>query len=148
MVYLLIGWQLFAEIYNSYSGLELLMPLLCKRDVITLKTDDFFDEEKLEIMYLTPAQTKRLENKMKQNPNWNKGKIDKKILKALRFHTRDDIFNQIPSIKNKYWIFTGCGQDLKNRHNTKKILDGVYYAITFGVLDKDNNIFYYYEYDD
>ena len=35
-VFLIIGWDLYAEIEPSYKGLEFIIPLICKREVATL----------------------------------------------------------------------------------------------------------------
>ena len=60
---LIIGWDLYVEVESSYKGLEFIIPLVCKRDIIKLSNGEFFDEEKLEKMYLSKWQAKRvLEN--------------------------------------------------------------------------------------
>ena len=38
---LIIGWDLYVEIEPSYKGLEFIIPLVCKREVITLTNGDF-----------------------------------------------------------------------------------------------------------
>ncbi|MBO6244082.1 MAG: hypothetical protein J6O41_05935 [Clostridia bacterium] len=54
----------------------------------------------------------------------------------------------LPSIENYYWIFTNRSHGVENKHSVDELLeDGMYYAISFGILDIDNCILYYYEYD-
>ena len=66
----------------------------------------------------------------------------------LEFNTREGIFYQIPEIENYYWIFTNRSNGVDDKHSVDALLeDGMYYAISFGILDVDNNILYYYEYD-
>ena len=66
----------------------------------------------------------------------------------LEFHTREEIFYQIPNIENYYWIFTNRSNGVEDKHSIDELIeDGLYYAISFGILDIDNNILYYYEYD-
>ena len=146
-VFLIIGWDLYAEIEPSYKGLEFIIPLICKREVTTLSEGEFFDDEKLEKLYLSTRQAKKILNKIENNNNWIKGKIDEKIEERLKFYTREEIYNKIPYIKNKYWIFTNRSNGAKDKHSIDEVISDLYYSVSFGVFDIDNNILYYYEYE-
>lgn len=144
---LIIGWDLYVEIEPSYKGLEFIIPLVCKREVITLSNGDFFDEEKLEKLYLSNWQAKRVLKNIENNSNWIKGQIDESVEERLKFYTREDIYNKIPYIENKYWIFTNRSNGAEDKHSIEEVMNTIYYSVSFGVFDVDNNILYYYEYE-
>lgn len=144
---MIIGWDLYIEIETTYKGLEFVIPILCKREVTTLSYNDFFDDEKLEKIYLSNWQAKRILEKVENNNNWIKGEIDEKVEERLKFYTREDIYNKIPYIENKYWIFTNRSNGAKDRHSIEEVINTLYYAVSFGLFDTDNNILYYYQYD-
>lgn len=144
---LIIGWDLYVKIEPSYKGLEFIIPLVCKREVITLSNGDFFDEEKLEKLYLSNWQAKRVLKNIENNSNWIKGEIDETVEERLKFYTREDIYNKIPYIENKYWIFTNRSNGAEDKHSIEEVMNTIYYSASFGVFDVDNNILYYYEYE-
>lgn len=146
-VFLIIGWDLYAEIEPSYKGLEFIIPLICKREVTTLSEGEFFDDEKLEKLYLSTRQAKKILNKIENNSDWIKGEIDEKLIKIMKRYSREDIYNKIPYIKNKYWIFTNRSNGAKDKHSIDEVISDLYYSVSFGVFDIDNNILYYYEYE-
>ena len=80
---LTIGWCLIVVIETSYKGLEFFIPLTFKREVTTLENGDIFNEEKLEKIYLSPWQAKRILKKIKNNSNWINGEIDEKVDRIL-----------------------------------------------------------------
>lgn len=148
IVILVIGWDLYVEIDVTHKGLEFVIPIFCKREVITLSHGKFFDEEKLEKLYLSKGQAKRILENIENNSNWIKGEIDGTVDEKLKLFTREDIYNNIPYIENKYWIFTNRGNGVEDKHSIEETINKrVYYAISFGVFDVDNNILYYYQYD-
>ena len=65
----------------------------------------------------------------------------------MNFYTREEIYNKIPNIENAYWIFTNRSNGVEDKHSIEQLLDDMYYAVSLGILDMDNNILYYYEYD-
>ena len=67
---LVIGWDLFVEIDTTYKGMEFMIPIFCKREVTILSNKDFFDYEKLEKMYLSKRQAKRVLENIEKNSNW------------------------------------------------------------------------------
>ncbi|MDO4391908.1 MAG: hypothetical protein Q4C11_02240 [Clostridium sp.] len=142
---LVIGWDLFVEIDTTYKGMEFMIPIFCKREVTILSNKDFFDYEKLEKMYLSKRQAKRVLENIEKNSNWREGDIDEKIEERLKFFTREKIYNKIPYIENKYWIFTNRSNGIQDKHSIEEA-NTMYYAISFGVFDIHNNILYYYEY--
>ena len=144
---LIIGWDLYVEIEPSYKGLEFIIPLVCKREVIILSNGNFFDKEKLEKLYLSNWQAKRVLKNIENNSNWIKGEIDETVGERLKFYTREDIYNKIPYIENKYWIFTNRSNGAEDKHSIEEVLNTIYYSVSFGVFDVDNNILYYYEYE-
>lgn len=144
---LIIGWDLYVEIESSYKGLEFIIPLVCKREVTTLSNGNFFDEEKLEKMYLSNWQAKRVLKNIENNSNWIKGEIDETAEERLKFYTREDIYNKIPYIENKYWIFTNRSNGAEDKHSIEEVMNTIYYSVSFGVFDVDNHILYYYEYE-
>lgn len=147
IVILIIGWDLYVEVESSYKGLEFIIPLVCKREVITLSNENFFDEEKLEKLYLSNWQAKTVLKNIENNSNWIKGEIDETVEERLKFYTREDIYNKIPYIENKYWIFTNRSNRAENKHSIEEVMNTIYYSVSFGVFDVDNNILYYYEYE-
>lgn len=147
IAFLAIGWDLYVEIELSYEGLEFIIPLICKREVTTLSEGEFFDDEKLEKLYLSKRQSKRILEKIESNSNWIKGEIDENLMNIMKIQSRENIYNKIPYIENKYWIFTNRSSGAKDKHSIEELIDeGLYYAISFGVFDIDNNILYYYVY--
>ena len=144
---LIIGWYLYVEIEPSYKGLEFVIPLICRREVTTLENGDLFNEEKLEKMYLSNWQAKRVLDNIENNSNWIKGEIDEKVDERLKFYTRENIYNKIPYIENKYWIFTNRSNGAEDKHSIEEVINTLYYSVSFGVFDVDNNILYYYEYE-
>ncbi len=147
LVSLAITWDLFVEIDTTYKGLEFVIPIFCKRDVTTLSYNDFFDYEKLEKMYLSKGQSKRILEDIEHNGNWIKGEIDEVVEERLKFYTREDIYNKIPYIENKYWIFTNRSNGAEDKHSIQEVINTMYYAVSFGVYDVDKSILYYYQYD-
>ena len=121
--------------------------LLCKREVTTLENGDLCNEEKLEKMYLSKWQAKRVLDNIENNSNWIKGEIDEKIDERLKFYTREDIYNKNPYIENKYWIFTNRSNGAEDKHSIEEVINTIYYSVSFGLFDVDNNILYYYEYE-
>ena len=146
IITMVIGWDLYVEVDTTYKSFEFLIPLVCKREVTTLQYGDFFDNEKLEKMYLSKGQARRVLYKIENNSNWIKGEIDEKVEERLKFYTREDIYNKIPYVENKYWIFTNRSGLVKDKHSIDEAKT-MYYAVSFGVFDIDNSILYYYEYD-
>ena len=128
--------------------LELNVPKLTKRETTQLQDSDLFNDEEVIKIYLSKNQVTNLINKIEKNENWKKEKIDERLEERLTFYTREEIFSKIPNIENAYWIFTNRSNGIKDKHSVDELLeDGMYYAISFGILDLDNNILYYYEYD-
>lgn len=145
---LVIGWDLYIEINTTYKSLEFVIPIFCRREVTMLSYNDFFDYEKLEKIYLSRVQAKRVLENIENNSNWLKGEIDGTVQDKLKLFTREDIYNNIPYIENKYWIFTNRSNGVENKHSIEETISKrLYYAISFGVFDVDNNILYYYQYD-
>lgn len=46
-----------------------------------------------------------------------------------------------------YWIFTNRSNGAEDKHSIEEVINTLYYSISFGVFDVDNNILYYYEYE-
>lgn len=138
---------LFNDI-NMNEALEIRVPLLTKREKVELQNGDFFNEEEVIKIHLSSIQMRIILNKVQNNENWKKEKLDERLKERLEFHTREEIFYKIPNIENYYWIFTNRSNGVEDKHSVDELLeDGMYYAISFGILDIDNNILYYYEYD-
>ena len=147
VIFLLIGWNLYVELEPSYNGLEFMIPLVCKKEVITLSDSDFFNYEKLEKLYLSKRQSQKILSKIESNNNWVKGEIDQNLVKIMKNYSSENIYNQIPYIKNKYWIFTNRSNGAKDKHSIDEVIRDIYYSVSFGIFDIDNNILYYYEYE-
>ena len=119
---------------------------MTKREITELQDADLFNDEEVIKIYLSKNQTQKLLRKIENNTNWKKEKLDERLRERLEFHTRENIFYQIPQIENYYWIFTNRSNGIKDKHSVDELLkDGLYYAISFGILDVDNNILYYYD---
>ena len=128
--------------------LEFTVPKLTKRETTQLQNRDVFNYEEVRKIHLSSIQMKIIINKVQKNENWKKEKLDERLKERLEFHTREEIFYQIPEIENYYWIFTNRSNGIQDKHSVDELLkDKMYYAISFGILDIDNNILYYYEYD-
>ena len=128
--------------------LELIVPKLTKRETTQLQNRDVFNYEEVKKIYLSKAQVNKTIKNIKKNKNWKNEKLDERLKERLEFHTREEIFYQIPEIENYYWIFTNRSNGVDDKHSVDELLeDGMYYAISFGILDTDNNVLYYYEYD-
>lgn len=130
------------------ESLELRVPKLTKREITELQESDLFNDEEVRKIHLLEIQKKIILNKIKKNKNWKKGKIDERLEERMKFYTREEIFYKIPEIKNSYWIFKNRSNGVYDKHSVDELLeDRMYYAISFGILDVDNNVLYYYEYD-
>lgn len=127
--------------------LELRVPILTKRETIELQTQDFFNDEKVVKIYLSKNQIEDMLKKIKKNNNWKNTELDKSLDEKMNANTRKEIYNQIPNIGNAYWIFTNRSNGINDVHSVDEMLNDMYYAISFGILDIDNRILYYYEYD-
>ena len=56
----------------------------------------------------------------------------------------ENVFEGAKIEQNENWR----DEHLDDKNSVDTLLeDEMYYAISFGILDKDNNILYYYEYD-
>ena len=132
IIMLVIGWDLYVEISTTYKALEFVIPISCKREVTTLSNGQFFDEEKLEKMYLSNWQAKRVLKNIENNSSWIKGEIDEKVEERLKFYTREDIYNKIPHVENKYWIFTNRSNGAEDKHSIEEVINTLYYSISFG----------------
>lgn len=144
---LVAGFDLYCVDGTMHKALEVEIPLLTRREIISLKSGRFFDSEKLRKIYLSERQAKRMLKQIEENSNWKKGNINEKVQDRLQFYTRENIYNKIPYVKNKYWIFTNRSTGAKDVHSIDGVKNTSYYAISFGLFDIDNNILYYYEYD-
>ena len=145
---IIVGLILYTNDMQMNECLEMRVPKLTKRDITGLQDVDLFNDEEVIKIYLSKSQAKNMLKKMEKNDNWKKEKLDERLKERLEFHTREEIFYQIPNIENYYWIFTNRSHGIKDKHSVDELIeDGMYYAISFGILDIDNNILYYYEYD-
>lgn len=145
---IIVGLILYTNDMQMNECLEIRVPKLTKRYITGLQDVDLFNDEEVIKIYLSKSQAKNILKKMEKNDNWKKEKLDGRLKERLEFHTREEIFYQIPNIENYYWIFTNRSHGIKDKHSVDELIeDGMYYAISFGILDIDNNILYYYEYD-
>jgi hypothetical protein len=147
LVIMAAGWNFYVEEEIMHEGLEIVVPALAKRETIALQSGKFFDNEELKKIYLSESQSKQILRKIENNSNWKSGEIDEKIDERMNFYTREKIYNQIPYIENKYWIFTNRSSSAEDKHSIDEVENNLYYAVSLGVYDLDNNILYYYEYD-
>ena len=127
------------------EALEIRLPILARREITELKEGRFFDNEEVQKIYLSNLQMNTILNNIKENPNWKKTKLDEKVDEKIKYYTREDIYYQIPTVENAYWIFTNRSHGVPDKHNIEEVSH--YYAVSLGILDLDNNILYYYEYD-
>lgn len=147
VILILISIILYTNDMQMNQCLELRVPLLTKRESIVLQIKDLFNDEKVIKIYLSEKQTKSIINKIKKNNNWKNTELDKRLDEKMNFYTREEIYNNIPSIENSYWIFTNRSNGVNDIHSVDEMLNDMYYSISFGILDIDNRILYYYEYD-
>lgn len=143
----LISIILYTNDMQMNECLELRVPILTRRETIKLQVEDFFNEEEIVKIYLSKNQLKSVINKIKNNKNWKNTELDENLYERMNFYTREEIYNKIPDIENSYWIFTNRSNGVNDIHSIDEMLNDLYYAISFGILDIDNSILYYYEYD-
>ena len=128
---------------NMNNALELRVPLLAQKEKTKLQNGDFFNEEEVTKIQLSNMQLKKIEKKIQKNED-----VLIELEEKIKEHTRENIFYQIPDIKNCYWIFTNRSNGVNDKHSIEELLeDKMYYAISLGVLDIDNKTLYYYEFD-
>ncbi len=127
--------------------LEFRVPKFTKREKIKLQSKDFFKDEELVKIYLSKNQMKEISKEIEKDNNWQNTKLNERLDEKMNFHTREDIYNKIPKIENAYWIFTNRSNGVKDKHSIEQLLNDMYYSVSFGIIDIDNNILYYYEYD-
>ena len=145
---LLIILVLYTNDMQMNQCLELRVPKLTKREVSELQDSDLFNDEEIIKIYLSKNQEENMIKKIEKNENWKNTKLDERLEERLEFHTRENIYYEIPKIENYYWIFTNRSNGVNDKHSIEELIeDKMYYAISLGILDIDNNILYYYEYD-
>ena len=127
--------------------LEFRVPKFTKREKIKLQSKDFFKDEELVKIYLSKNQMKEISKEIEKNNNWQNIQLNERLDEKMNFCTREEIYNKIPKIENAYWIFTNRSNGVKDKHSIEQLLNDMYYSVSFGIIDIDNNILYYYEYD-
>ncbi len=148
LLLLLIVLILYTNDMQMNECLELRVPKLTKREVCELQDSDLFNDEEVIKIYLSKNQEKNMIKKIEKNENWKNTKLDERLEERLEFHTRENIYYEIPKIENYYWIFTNRSNGVNDKHSIDELLeDRMYYAISLGILDMDSDILYYYEYD-
>lgn len=147
IILILINIILYTNDMQMNQCLELRVPLLTKRESIELQTKDLFNDEKVIKIYLSENQIKNILKKIESNNDWKNAELDKRLDEKMNLYTREKIYNNIPNIENAYWIFTNRSNGVHNIHSVDELLNDMYYSISFGILDIDNRILYYYEYD-
>lgn len=148
LLLLLIVLILYTNDMQMNECLELRVPKLTKREVCELQDSDLFNDEEVIKIYLSKNQEKNMIKKIEKNENWKNTKLDERLEERLEFHTRENIYYEIPKIENYYWIFTNRSKGVNDKHSIDELLeDRMYYAISLGILDMDSDILYYYEYD-
>ena len=148
LLLLLIVLILYTNDMQMNECLELRVPKLTKREVCELQDSDLFNDEEVIKIYLSKNQEKNIIKKIEKNENWKNTKLDERLEERLEFHTRENIYYEIPKIENYYWIFTNRSNGVNDKHSIDELLeDRMYYAISLGILDMDSDILYYYEYD-
>lgn len=148
IIFILVGLIILIDNDIQMNGcLELRVPKLTRREIIELKEKDIFNDEKVIKIYLSKNQAKNMIKKMEKNENWKNTRLNERLEESMKFYTREEIYNKIPKVENIYWIFTNRSNGVENKHSIDELLNDVYYAVSIGILDIDNNILYYYEYD-
>lgn len=142
-----LGWDFYVDEGTMNNSLELAVPLLNKKEKIELESKDFFNNEEVKKIYLSKGQGEKVLKNIEKNKDWVYGKLEEKIEEKIKLYTREDIYNQIPYIENKYWIFTNRSNQARDRHSIDETIKDKYYAISLGIFDIDSNILYYYQYD-
>lgn len=144
---ILVSLVLYFNDMQMNECLEFRVPKFTKREKIELQARDIFNDEELIKIYLSKNQMKRISKNIEKNNNWRNTKLDERLNERMNFYTREEIYNKIPNIENAYWIFTNRSNGVEDKHSIEQLLDDMYYAVSLGILDMDNNILYYYEYD-
>lgn len=148
IILMLVCLVLYFNDMQMNECLEFRVPKLAKREVCELQDRDLFNDEEVIKIYLSKNQEKNMIKKIEKNENWKNTKLDERLEERLEFHTRENIYYEIPKIENYYWIFTNRSNGVNDKHSIDELLeDRMYYAISLGILDMDNDILYYYEYD-
>lgn len=144
---MLVYLVLYFKDMQMNSCLEFGVPKLTKREKIELQSKDLRNDEKLIKIYFSKNQMKMLLKEIKKNNNWKNTQLDERLNKKINFYTREEIYNKIPNIEDACWIFTNRSNRVEDTHSIEQLLDDMYYTVSLGILDLDNNILYYYEYD-
>ncbi len=144
---ILICLILYFDDMQMNECLELKVPKLAKRETIKLQARDIFNDEELIKIYLSKKQKEKILAKIENNNNWKNTQMDEILNEKMNFYSREEIYNKIPNIENKCWIFTNRSNAVEDKHSIEQLLNDMYYSISLGILDMDNNILYYYEYD-
>lgn len=147
IILILINIILYANDMQMNQCLELRVPLLTKRESIELQTKDLYNDEKVIKIYLSENQIKNIVKEIECSNNWKNTELDKRLNEKMNLNSREKIYNNIPNIENAYWIFTNRSNGVHNIHSVDELLNDMYYSISFGILDINNRILYYYEYD-
>lgn len=145
LLVLLVGLYLREGI--MYESLGFKVPLSAKREVIELKDGDFFDNEQLVVIHLSKTQTRAILKKIENNVGWKKQDIDERIDKKMKDYSRENIYEKIPNVENYYWTFVNRSSGAIDKYSIEEIIQDIYYAVSFAMLDIDTNTLYYYEYD-
>ena len=146
---LLIFFVFYLNDMQMNYSLELTVPKMTRRELIKLESNDFFDDEMVLKIYLSKYQMDKLLKVIKKNNNWQKKAFDEKLDKLIKQHTRENIYYKIPKIDNPYWIFSKRTSSFQSLHDLNALLNEEiqFNSISIGILDLDNSILYYYEYD-
>ncbi len=144
---ILVSFVLYFNDMQMNECLEFRVPNFSKREKIELQARDIFNDEELIKIYLSKKQKEKILAKIENNNNWKNTQMDEILNEKMNFYSREEIYNKIPNIENKCWIFTNRSNAVEDKHSIEQLLNNMYYAISLGILDMDNNILYYYEYD-
>ena len=127
------------------TRLELDIPMFTKRENFVYEIDFFTTGETLEKIYFSKSQNKKILNQIKNNDNWKRGDLDKRLEEKINNITYG-LYGEIPKIKDKYWFVTKARNIENDSYNLDEIVSKDYLAFCVGIYDYKNAILYYYSY--
>ena len=143
-----IGLVIYTNDMQMNDNLELRVPILTKRETDELQDYDIFTKEILIKIHLSKLQAKIIKNKIDKNENWKNTKLDERIDERMSFFSYVGIYDKIPKLENAKWISTNMNNGIPDKHSIDYVIENHFFRnIGFGILDLDNNILYYYQYN-
>ena len=130
------------------KNLDISVPIFANREREHLNYSRMLgnsEYEYLEKIYLTNNQKNRIFSEISKS--WNNEKFNERLKKIINNNSLG-LVKRLPDLKeNMYWMFTNLNESIIDKRNIDEMGKNGYYKIAIGILDFNNNILYYYEYN-